>query len=309
MPVAFHMSDQPSSEVAPIEEQREPCPTPLESQDIVRSFQEEMRQGPVAFEGGTITATQFGSGPPLIFLPGTLGTPRLYALTAWLLRNDRQCWLLDHPNFDKNPPESELVAKTASAYASVLTELFGGPVDIYASTFTVPICLRMMSSTPNAVKKAALQSGWMEGTLTTAERLLLKIGKRLPVTMRRVPGWVSTQIQNHRPWFPPFDKTRFSFLLGETYQTNVSDASRRMLASTHTDLRDRVKEIPHEILILRTEGDGQYITDQQEWLEKQLPNSQVSWMHTSGHYPYLTHPHRLVKSLREFFEIPKSETV
>lgn len=300
------MSENLQSEQLTTEEEREPCPTPLLWQDIVLSFHEEMRQGPVDFAGGTVTATQFGAGLPLVFLPGSVASPRLYALTAWLLKDDRQCWLLDHPIFDQPPHEANLVEKSAKAYANVIADLFGGPVDIYASNSGVPVCLQMMLAYQEVVRKAAFQSGWVNRTFTNREKFLFKVGKKLPFSLRRLPWWVSTQVQNHRPWFPPYDETRFNFLLNETSTTLIADICERLLASAEVDFTSPLSKIKQDVLLIKSEGDGDWILSQSKLMSTELPNSQIEELHTSGHYPYLTHPHRLVKLLRQFFEIPKT---
>lgn len=297
------MTDLTPSIPPTLEENREPCPTPLAWQEVVQEFQKEIRQGPVSFAGGHVTATQFGTGRPLIFLPGSLSSSRLYALTAWLLKDQRECWLLDHPQFDHAPAPSKLIPQTAGAYSSVLQALCGGPVDVYASNYGVPVCLEMMLQTPQSIERALLQSGWASKQLTVTEKLLLHIGKHLSLSVKRIPLWLSTQIQNHRPWFPPFDETRFGFLLNETYQTSVRDVSKRLLAAASTDFTERLPEIGHQILVVRCEGDGHRIAEEEDRLETLLPNCKSTWMHSTGHYPYLTHPHRLLKVMREFFEI------
>ncbi len=299
------MSDKIPSELATVEENPDPCPTPLAWQGVVQSFQEQIRQGPVDFQAGTVTATQFGEGPPLVFLPGSLGSPRLYALISWLLKENRQCWLFDHPTFRTRPSPKDLIPATSNAYAEVLNELFDGPVEVYASTFSVPVCLELMRSAPRVVKKAILQSGWATRKLTFTEKSLLQVGRYVPFSIRSVPLWLSTQIQNHRAWFPPFDETRFGFLLNETYSASVRDVSRRLLASSQTDLTPQLAEIETEVLLVRCEGDGRLISQQQDLLEESLPNHESVSLHSTGHYPFLTHPHRLVKVLREFFDIPK----
>lgn len=303
------MTENSSIESAdfPSEPERETCPTPLLWQDIVLSFHEFYRQGPLEFPGGTLTATQFGSGLPLVFLPGTLCTPRLYALTTHLLQEERQCWILGHPDFETTPSESERINKSAIAYSSVLEDLFGGPVEVYASDYAVPVCLELLRVAPDAVKSAVLQSGWGHRSLTTLERILLGIGRRLPFKLKRIPLWKSSQIQNHRSWFPPYDETRFSFLLSETSEVSTSDVCRRFLASAKIDKLSDLAATTQPILVLRTEGDGKYISKQADDLEAALPNCESMWLHTSGHYPFLTHPHRLVKVLRDFFPIPQKE--
>lgn len=300
------MAENSEQKTTNSEEEREPCPTPLLWQDIVLSFHEEMRQGPVEFAGGQVTATQFGTGLPLVFLPGSVASPRLYALTAWLLKDDRQCWLLDHPTFENRPDDSKLVQESAAAYAHVLDDLFGGAVDVYSSSYGVQVCLEMLLSHPSSVKRAVFQSGWTNRTFTGREKFLLKFGRKLPITLRRLPLWVSTQVQNHRPWFPPYDETRFNFLLQETSTIRVSDLCQRLLAASEINFMERLSAIEKEVLLIESEGDGDWILSQSSQMADKLQHSKVEELHTSGHYPYLTHPHRLVKLLRQFFEIPKS---
>lgn len=287
-------------------EEREPCPTPLLWQDIVLSFHQDRREGNVAFSGGHVTATQYGTGAPLVFLPGNQCTARLYALIAWLLKDDRQCWVLDHPQFSKRPAAASLIEATATAYSAVLKDLFGGSVNIYASDYAVPVALKMMLGQESVIHKAVLQSGWANRPLVQREKGLLRIGQLLPLKIRRVPLWTSSQVQNHRPWFPPYDETRFSFLLSESSQLSVRDVTSRLLAAAETDLTPELQRIKHEVLLLRAEGDSPLQVAQQDLLERELENQKSEWMHTTGNYPFLTHPHRLVKILRDFFEIPKT---
>lgn len=298
-----------SAESLPSEqtEEREPCPAPLLWQDIVTSFQEEIRQGEISFANGSVTATQYGQGPPLVFLPGTATTPRLYALLAWLLKDERQCWILETPQFQAAPEVCELIPATASAYEQVLKELFGGPVNIYAAGYSVPVCIQMLLEHSEQVHKAILQSGWAHYQLTSFEQRLLQFGKHLPVRLRNIPLWKTSQVQNHRPWFPPYDETRFQFLISETGRLSTAEVSCRLLAGVAIDLTQRLAEINKPTMVIQAEGEGEAILNQGQLLAKSIPGCRLEELHTTGHYPFLTHPHRLVKLLRDFFEIPKSE--
>lgn len=299
------MTNPPISTAEHIDGNAEPCPTPLAWQEVVQSYLDIRRVGPIDFAHGQVEVTQIGQGVPLVFLPPAYGTPHLFALIAWLLKDQRQCILLDHPQFAQRPSLSSGVEPVAQAYLTVLESLFGGPVDVYASTYSAQVCLEMLRQKPTAVHRALLQSAVLQRRLTGVERGMLHLGRQLPFQMRRVPLWLSTQLQNHRRWFPPFDETRFGFLLRETSRTPIHEVADRMLRSAKSNLADRLSQITTPVFILQCEGDGRLLIEQQAQLIEALPAAQSDWMYTTGHYPYLTHPHRLVKVLREFFEIPK----
>ena len=288
-------------------EASEPCPTPLVWQDVVQSFLDERREGDVDFLGGSLTVTQFGTGQPLVVLTGTVGSPRLFALTAWLLREEFQLWIFDRPRFQQRKTASEYIQASTDAYSSVVSELFDQPVDCYAPTLGAQVAIQMMLDSSEGgesprLRKVALQSGWAHRDLTMMEKTLLGIGSSIPFRLRKVPFWLSTQIANHRPWFPPYDETRFGFLLAETYKTSVRDLSLRMRAAAKTDLSNSLTAIRNDVLLVRTEGDGQAIVTEQDTLEQNIPGCHSEWMHTCGHFPFLTHPHRLVKILRQFYQ-------
>ncbi|MEW4490696.1 hypothetical protein AB1L42_21615 [Thalassoglobus sp. JC818] len=302
------MTETSHTNASPESIDSEPCPTPLDWQDVVRAFLEERREGEIALGRSKLTATQIGQGPPLVLLPASGCSAKIYALLAWLLREERQLWIFSEPKFERTPSARNLIPELAASYAEAIRDLFGGPVDVYAPTFSSQIAMKMMIDSPEFLKNVVLQSAWAHRPLNWTETALARSGMWIPFSIRRVPLWLSSQVANHRPWFPPYDETRFGFLLSETYRVSVSENCRRMLAADATDLSAEVSHIQKRILLLRAEGDGAIINREEDRLEKSLPACDVEWMHTSGHYPFLTHPHRLVKILRAFFECASEES-
>lgn len=63
---------------------------------------------------------------------------------------------------------------------------------------------------------------------------------------------------------------------------------------------ERLREVHQPVLIVRTEGEGRLLTDGAEALAAGLPHARVEWLHSAGQFPHVTHPHRLVKLLRDF---------
>lgn len=293
------MSDEPASTT--VSPDSEPCPTPLAWQEVVQAFDQQAVIRTFDADACELDVTEFGSGPPLLCLPGLTGTPRLFALTAWLLREEFRCILVDHPRWKQRPRDDRLIPETTDVIAAVARHLAPDGLDLLATTYGGQVALDLMHREPATVRRAVLQSCWACRTLTRTERMLLRVGKHLSRPIQKVPLWLSTQVQNHRRWFPPFDETRFGFLLNQAYQTPAREVSRRLLASAATDLRPVLPALEHPIRIVRCEGEGKLIGLAQDELQQGLPHATVDEMHTTGLFPYLTHPHRLVKILRAHF--------
>jgi pimeloyl-ACP methyl ester carboxylesterase len=107
---------------------------------------------------------------------------------------------------------------------------------------------------------------------------------------------------NHQPWFPPFDHSRFDFLLESTGTLPLSDLARRALAVNSFDTASRLHEINCPVMLLRSEGEGRLAADSQELLEKKIKHPRIEWMHSAGQHPTLTHPHRVAKLVRSIFQ-------
>jgi len=278
----------------------EPCPTPLSWQDVLHSFDEQAQTHQFEAPHGTIRVTEIGDGPPIMVLPGLMATPRLFALTAWLLKDEFRFLLVDHPQWSKRPTTKKLIEETARLVAVTIRHLTPNGTSLYASSFGGQIALELMKSEPELMTQAMLQSSWAHRPLAMSEAMLLRIGSWLPGTIQRIPTWQTFQIQNHQGCFPPFDETRFEFLIYELKQARTSAVSQRLLSAAAIDLTDELSRITCPCTILQCEADGKVSEEQQKTLRDGLPNATSEWMHTSGLYSYLTHPHRMVKILRPF---------
>lgn len=299
-----------TAEISPLDDasQSEPCPTPLAWQEVVKSFRESAQSRVFTTDDADVTVTEFGQGPPLVFFPGLAGGPLLFALTAWLLKDEFRSLLFEHPRYRVRPAPRDLIKCTSENWAMAVEHLCPQGADLYACSLGSQIALKTMASYPRLIRSAVLQGAWAVRSLTWAERSLLQLGRWSPFSIRRTPLWLSAQIQNHRRWFPPFDETRFGFLLNETGQTPTRDVADRLLAAGRTDLTGLLPSLPQQILILHCEGEGRVIDQTQQELQRRLPRAQSEAMPLAGQYPYLTHPHRLVKIIRSFLTQVGAET-
>ena len=67
------------------------------------------------------------------------------------------------------------------------------------------------------------------------------------------------------------------------------------------DVRSRLSAILHPILLIQSEGEGAVSSQCHDELASGLPNAKSEWLHSCGHIPYLTHPHRVAKLVQTFF--------
>lgn len=277
------------------------CPTPLTTPQVLDAFRTESRPWRLDRDGYSLTGRTWGAGPPLYFLNGLTGTHDLFALTAYLLREQFRCVLFDYP--DDITPEARRRGSAESLAEDLLAiadrqgdERFA----VFASSFGGLVALSAMRAAPQRVARAVLQAGYAHRALSPLERLLVRAGRFVPGCVRQIPGWRAIQEQSHRPWFPPFDAVRWPAYLENAGRMPIATLARRADIVRRTDLRGRLAEITQPVLLIRGEGEGRIATRYQDELQRQLPHARTESLHTTGHLPYLTHPHRLAKVIREF---------
>jgi pimeloyl-ACP methyl ester carboxylesterase len=298
------ISEHPSTAAAPTVS--EPCPAPLEWRQVLTEFRAQ-RQSVVTRSGDIdITSLTFGYGRPLYFLGPAAGSHEQFALLAWLLREEFRCVFVEYrplPAFTFRKCGMAL-AQQAADVTSMAQHLGDDQFAVCASSFGSLIALQLLADEPDSVNAAVLVGGAAHRDFTWLEQLLIDYGRFMPARLSSLPGWRSLQQHNHRPWFPPFDATRWEFLLNDLAATPTSQLARRLALSRRVDFRPLLPQIRTPVLVVRTEGEGKILTACQDELEAGLPHVRSEWMHTSGHFPHLTHPHRLAKLLKTFLLEP-----
>ena len=295
---------QPDSSGSPAVE---PCPTPLDWREVVTRFREERNEFDLVVDGCAVRGAEFGTGQPLYLLNPATGDVDQFALLAWRLREQFRCVFVNYPH--PVGPRSLRLQQAAATVVAAADHLNDDRFSLLAPGWSSLVALQTLLSVPDRVPSAVLICGFAHRDLTVVERGLLAWGGVCPGTLSRLPGWQAIQEQNHRTWFPPYDETRWQFLRDNLGSTRIRDAARRLSILPATDLRPRLGEIESPVLIVRTEGEGDPLTKCQEELQAGLSGGVTEWMHTSGHYSYLTHPHRLAKLVSSFVENPVENPV
>ena len=283
------------------------CPTPLDWRSVIAEYRAEQTETRFAVGRGVVPVRSFGSGSALLWLTGAAGNSDLLALSHWLLRDDHQSLVISTADLQSAATRPRDVASVVSVLAEFLNRLGLTGSELIGVGSGGLIGLRAAVDAPELIRTLALQGTAPGVDWTLSERALLAIGRHWPGPLRRVPVWNRAATLNHAPWFPPFDPSRWEFLrdnLGETSVRQFALAMQLMQASW-----DGVDwgALAARVLWIATEGESPGVARAREHWAQMLPQVHVEEMHSCGQFPYLTHPHRFVKLLREFLAHPAEE--
>lgn len=280
----------------------EPCPAPLAWQQVLDRFRKESQPWTIERDSRVLQGRTWGEGVPLYFLNGFGGTLELFAPSIWLLRDEFRCIAFDYavPAHNSSSFKRQTVSDLSADLYAVADSHGDVRFSVYATSFGSLVALSAMLEQPERIERAVIQNGFAHRKLTICEKALITLSCHLPGKLSHVPLRQQIQQQNHRPWFPPFDPTRFDFFLQNTGSVLISELAARASSLKRLDLRQGLAEIENEVLLIRTEGEGRVAAQCMQGLQDALKNALTERLHTCGQLPFLTHPHRLVTFVKQF---------
>lgn len=270
------------------------CPPPLAWSDVLREFQQgssvwEAESGRLRIQGRV-----WGSGRPLYFLNGISGSFDLHCLTAWLLKDEFRCVFLNWPDAARD------LRQLVEAVRVSADHLQDRQFDLFASSFGTIVALELMQAFPERLRHLILQGPLTGLRLSLAERMVASLMSFALGTMSRVPLRRRVAEANHQRWFPPFDGTRWEFLLSESGRTPIHAVARRARMLHRYREPGALKSASIPTLIITSEGESIRHHRAAAALRALIPDTQFESLSNSGHVPGLTHPHRLVKLMKPF---------
>lgn len=274
------------------------CPPPLQWQEVLREVTERATHWTVEVPGTQLTGLTLGEGPPLIFL-NSLAEPReLSFLLAWLLRDQFRCVLFDWRGV-KSPQRGPVTLDRLVADLFEIADHWPGePNRLLATGLGGLVGLRALHDRPRQFSHLTLVAGYAHRQLTATERRLAAVGRWLPGTVQRLPGWRAVQRHSHRRFFPPFDETRFEFFLDRLGRMPIAPLCELARVIAQTDLTPLLPQIENPVLLIETEGTPLTLREAGQTLARQLPHATMEELHNTGLIPGLTHPHRIAKLIR-----------
>ena len=279
----------------------EPCPAPLVWQDVRAAYRSESIAWELSNGSHRLVGRTWGQGRPLYLLNGFAATAEMSALMLWLLREEFRCVVFDTFEDGTSRKTKPTMSDFTSDVLAVADHHNDSTLNVFGASFGAAVALQTALESPSRIEGLVLQHGFAQRRLSLFERMLAAWCRRSRRVLSQFPWRRHIQELNHRRWFPPFDGTRFEFLVESTGSIPLPDLARKALAVNSFDISSRLGEITCPVLLLRTEGEGGLEARSHAQLELGLKGSRTEWMHSSGLHPSLTHPHRLVKLIKSFF--------
>lgn len=292
--------DSPSASPEASAPAGEPCPTPLVWQEVLSTFHSESQPWELINGTHRLVGRTWGEGKPLYLLNSFSATAEMFALTIWLLREEYRCVVFDTFG-DRRARGGTRMNGFAADVIAVADHHGDLSLNVFGASFGAAVGLQLALDAPTRVSRLTLQHGFARRRLSIAECLLSAWYWRSRRSLAQFPGRRRIQELNHRRWFPPFDGTRFEFLVNSTGSIPLSDLAEKALAVNSFNVTNRLHELSCPVMLLRTEGEGRLEQESHAGLEQGLKHAKTEWMHSSGLHPALTHPHRLAKLLKSFF--------
>ena len=283
---------------------RLPCPAPADFRAEVAKYdahaQVETWDGPRY----RMTYRVLGEGPPLIVSPGIASTYRGYALMLNGLAPRFQTILYDYPG--DNSKDGARIGRLS--HDDYVDDVFGlidhlniGRTFLFGPSFGSTVVLKALHREPRRFLRAAIQGAFAHRPLAFAERLALRVGRRIPGHSSRLPFHHRALSWNNRMHFPTIIEDRWDYYVAQNGMTPIAPMAARLDLLGRLDLRPILPEIPTEVLVLQGNEDRIVRRRHYEELLAGLPNARGVLMPMVGHQPHYTHAEGMASALDEFF--------
>lgn len=274
----------------------EGCPPPLRCRDVWRNVHEQASVWERAStRGATLSGWTLGRGPTVVFIAPFSGSADLFALVAWLLRDEIRSIAVQW----QSTGQSRSPADFAHDVWDVIDHDGSEPVSLYGTNWSGAVALEAARLRPDRVETVFVQDGFVQRRLSLAERGLANLALWSRRSLSECPNRERVQMLNHRRWFPPLDPERWSCFLETTGRNPVSVLARQGLACKGVDFRRAFTNWTVPTWLISTEGAGPRAHQHHAELQACLPSAKTEWMHTTGTHASFTHPHRIAKFLRQ----------
>jgi pimeloyl-ACP methyl ester carboxylesterase len=248
----------------------------------------------------------WGTGPPLLFIPGLSDDALSFVLPMALLSQHFRCMAYDLPTGRGDGARlgrychEDLVA---DAFA-VLDHLGVQRSYVFGSSFGSTIALAALRAAPERLPRAILQGAFAHRPLAPAELLVTCLARYWPGPMRQMPFRKTLLRHVHFGPFAPRPPDLWEYLLTRWGTAPMSAVARRALVLHQLDLRPVLPEIRQPVLLICGDSDPLVSKRCEDALMHSLPNVTRAVLERCGHVPFFTHAELLAELVRQFLTPP-----
>jgi pimeloyl-ACP methyl ester carboxylesterase len=283
------------------------CPASiLTVSDVLRRLATEAQHD--VLDTGRYRARYFvwGSGPPLVFVPGVAALGRSFAFTIVRLAPYFRCIAYDLPT-----GQGDGARLGRSTHGDLVQDLLAlldhlnlRQTYLFGSSFGSTIALAAMHAQPQRMPRAILQGGFACRPLAHGEIALARMARYWPGSMRMVPFRTKAMYRLHHGPFASCEPELWNYFLDYTGSIAIATLARHALLLHHTDLRPILSAIHQPVLMVCGDCDPLVRAVHEQILLDGLPNVRRLELENCGHFPHFTHAEVLAEVVRQFLTPP-----
>jgi pimeloyl-ACP methyl ester carboxylesterase len=248
----------------------------------------------------------WGSGPPLLFIPGLCDDALSFVLPAAALSGQFRCIAYDLPS---GRGDGASLARyrhedLAADAVALLDHLGVERTYVSGSSFGGTVALAAMHAHPRRFPRGILEGSFARRPLAAAEVLLARAAQFWPGSMRRLPFRTRLLRRGHYGPFAARAPEIWDYFLARASSPPIRAVARRALLLHRTDLRTLLPEVRQPVLLICGDGDHLVGKDCEDVLLRGLPNAARVELEQCGHLPHFTHPELLAEVVRRFLTPP-----
>lgn len=294
-----------------------PCPfvrSPSELPTITLTgaqakFQSEAISGICDTRRYRCTYYVWGSGPPIVMIPGLADDRLSFLFVCALLSSHFRCIAYDLPTGAGDGARLRSIrhAELVQDLFALLDHLHISQSYLLGSSFGGTIALAAMHSDPRKFPRAILQGAFGRRPLGPAESFLARLVRYWPGRLRWLPGRTAIL---RRINFAPFASRPpevWDYFLERSNDPPIAAVAHRTLMIHRLDLRHILSEIRQPVLLVCGDHDPMVGPACEEELLSGLPNAGRATIAGCGHNPLFSHPEVLAELVRQFLTPPIAE--
>jgi len=285
-----------------------PCPPAhdLPLREVLQRLEAESQRGTCHTGRYRCSYYSWGSGPPLVFVPGLSTDALSFAPAIAHLAADFRCIAYDFPvgHGDGAVLGRLTHADLVADLFALLDHLGERRAYVFGFSFGAKVALAALRAQPERIPRAILQGGFACRPLAPAEVLLARLARHCWAPMRRLPFYRSLLRRSHAAPFADRPADVWRFFVDRVSAPSLAAVAQRALLLHHFDIRNQLAEIRQPVLLVTGARDplvGPACTDV---LQSGLSGAVHVELTGCGHYAALSHPGVLAEVLRRFLVPP-----
>ncbi len=245
----------------------------------------------------------WGTGPPLLFIPGLSGDARSFILLTAHLAGSFRCIAYDLPSGGDGARLDRLThADLVADVFALLDHVQARQSYVYGTSFGSTIALAALLAQPERLLRGVLQGGFARRSLAPAEVLLARLARRWRVPMHRVPFYAPFVRRLHQGPFASSSPAVWEYFLHRCGSAIVAAVAHRALLMHQLDLRPQLPAVRSPVLLVCGDDDPLVNRTCEQELLQGLPHAGRMELSRCGHYPRFTHPEVLAEVVRRFLK-------